>query len=268
MSGKRNGEAITIHSIKGKDNIFTVAFENGEKIEVSMDTFTDFHLYAGKRMALDEFDRLMTLVRQEEAYRLALKRLGHDLYSKYEMRIYLLGKGQDPLVIDEVINRLIAADLINDTRYATTFAEDVAELRLLGKNQVLFILRGKGIPSAILDKLSFPREKELDKAMRYAPLAEKRFRRTPKRKRTIKVIQALLRRGYDESVASEAAEACSMPDDPTLVQGQLEQTLTLAINKYARKYQGFELRQHVFAYLARRGYDYDDIKHACEEAGL
>lgn len=268
MSAKRSGESITILSIKGKDNIFTVAFEDGEKIEVSMDTFTDFHLYVGKRMPLDEFDRLMALVRQEEAYRLALKRLGHDIYSKYEMRAYLLGKGQDPRVIDEVINRLIDADLINDDRYATTFAEDVADLRLLGKNQVLFALHSKGIPSSILDKLSFPREKELEKAIRYAPLAEKRFRRTPKRRRMMKVIQALMRRGYDESVAVEAAESCAMPDDPAMMQSQLEKTLSLAITKYSRKYQGFELRQHVFAYLARRGYDYDDIKQACEEAGL
>lgn len=268
MSTSGNGNSIKLESIKAKNDVFTLSFANGEKLEIGIDTFTEFRLYAGKDLSLDEYDRLLSFARQDEAYRLALKRLGHDLYTKYEMREYLLSKGQDHEVVERVVNRLVESDLINDSRYAKTFADDVADLRLLGKNQIVFLLRSKGISSSILEKLDFPKEKELDKAIRFARVADKKYQRTPKAKRVQKLAFALLRRGFDDSIAFEAAESCATPDDPTLLQGELEKALRLAITKYQRKYRGYELRQRVFANLARRGYDYDDIKRACEEANL
>ena len=268
MSTSGNGNAIKLESIKAKNDVFILVFANGEKLEIGVDTFTEFRLYAGKDLSLDEFHRLLSFARQDEAYRLALKRLSHDLYTRREMSEYLLGKGQDHEVVERVVNRLVESDLINDARYAKTFAEDVADLRLLGKNQVIFLLRGKGISSSILEKIEFPREKELDKAIRFAKVADKKYQRTPKAKRVQKLAYALLRRGFDDSVAFEAAENCATPDDPALVQNELERALRVAIAKYQRKYQGYELRQRVFANLARKGYDYDDIKQACEEAKL
>ncbi len=268
MSANGSGNLITLQSIKSKDDTFVLIFLNGDKLEIGIDTFTEFHLYAGKDMSVEEYGRLVSYARQDEAYRLALKRLGHDLYTKREMREYLLGKGQDPEVVDKVINRLLEADLINDVRYATTFADDIADLRLLGRNQIVFVLRGKGISSSILDKIDFPREKELDKAVRYARVADKKHQHTPRNRRLQKIALSLLRRGFDDSVAFEAAEKCVTPDDPDRVQNELEKALNVAITKYSRKYKGFELRQHVFSYLARRGYDYDDIKQACEEAKI
>ncbi len=268
MSANGSGNTVTIESIKAKKNVFTLVFSNGDKMELSADTFTEFRLYAGKQMDWAEYERLIAFSRQDEAYRLALKRLSHDLYSKRDMREYLLGKGQDPRVVDLVLNRLIAADLINDKRYAVTFAEDIADLRLLGKNQIIFLLRGKGISPAILEILQFPREKELDKAIRFAQMGDKRYHRIPKNKRVQKLAYALLQRGFDESVAFEAAEKCATPDDPEVKQNELDKAVELAIAKYSRKYKDYDLRQHVYAYLARRGYDYDDIKQACEEAKL
>ena len=268
MSTNGSGKDIRLELVKAKDDTFVLGFANGDKIEIGMDTFTEFRLYAGKNLTLDEYDRLLSFARQDEAYRLALKRLSHDLYTKREMREYLFAKGQDPDVVEKVVNRLIESGLINDERYAKTFAEDVADLRLLGRNQIIFTLRGKGIAPSILDKLEFPREKELNKAIRFARVADKKYQRTPKAKRVQKVAYALLRRGFDDSVAFEAAEQCAAPDDPEMVQNELDRALQLAIAKYSRKYKGYELRQHVFAYLARRGYEYDDIKQACEEAKL
>ncbi|MBQ7250283.1 MAG: RecX family transcriptional regulator [Bacilli bacterium] len=268
MSEKRNGETVTILSIKVKDGRYTLSFSNGDKIEIGVDTFTEFHLYADKELNWDEYERLLAYARMDEAYRIALKRLSHDLYSKREMRDYLLGKGEDPQDVENVLERLVAADLVNDKRYATTFAEDVADLRLIGRNQILFTLRQKGISPSILEGLSFPREKELDKAMRYAKAADKKYHRTPKARRTLKISHALLRRGFDESVAFEAAEACASPDDQEAIKVDIKKAYENAFVKYSRKYQGYELRQHIFANLARRGYDYDDIREVCEEAGL
>ena len=268
MSANANGNSVIVSGIKSKENTFSITFDNGDKIEIGIDTYTEFHLYVGKEIAWEEYERFLSFARQDEAYRLALKRLGHDLYTRREMREYLLGKGQDPDVVEKVINRLVEADLINDARYAQTFAEDVADLRLIGRNQIVFVLRGKGIPPSILEKIDIPREKELDKALRFARVADKKYQKTPRSKRIQKVAYALLRRGFDDGVAFEAAETCAAEDNPETVQSELNKALNLAIVKYSRKYKGYELRQHVFAYLARRGYDYDDIKHACEEANI
>lgn len=265
MSARKSGETLTIVAIKAKGGNYAISFSNGDKLELGVDTFTEFRLYVDKRLDWDEYERLLSYGKMEEAYRLALKRLGRDSYSKREIKDYLLGKGEDPEIVEKVLDRLVGADLLNDERYAATFAEDVADLRLYGKNQVLFLLRQKGISPKIIERLSFPREKELDKATRYAKAADARYRRTPKGKRVYKIASALIRRGFEEGVAFEAASASATSDDPKEMKADLTKAMELAIAKYSRKYDGYDLRQHVYAYLTRRGYEYDDIRDAYEE---
>ena len=268
MSEKRIGENPKVVSVKVKGKEARVVLDNGEKIVLSVDSFTEFHLYEGKELDPGERTKIAVYASQDQAYDAALRLLGHESYSCAEMQRRLLSKGFEPRVVSSVIERLVSIGLLDDARYVKTYAEDVAELRLIGHNRVLYDLRAKGIGEDLLKDLAFPREKELAKAKDLAMALDRRYYRAPYAKRVLKINRALLERGYDESVAFEASKACAKADDPEVERAEIEKALQLATLKYSKKYQGYELSRRVYAFLVRKGFAYDAIKSIMEENDL
>lgn len=269
MSEKRIGdETWIVASVKAKKDGVRVSFSNGEKMVLSVDSFTEFHLYENKELSAEEVQRILDYSNMDQAYAQALRYLGHDLYSCAELRRKLLAKGYGPETVGDVIKRLLDAKLLDDRHYAEVFAFDVADLRLIGRTRIVYELRVNGIPDSIISSLEFPREAELDKATRLGESYNRRYVRTPHAKRVLKINQALLAKGFDESVAHEAATSVATPDDPDVERGELEKYFNLAKAKYERKYKDYDLRNRVFAYLVRKGFPYEDIKSYLEEQNL
>ena len=268
MSTKRTGSPLTVVSVKAKEREVKVLLSNGDKISLSVDSFTEFHLYAGKELTQEELDGITAYANQDEAYDKALRYLGRDSYSAAEIQRKLTAKGFEPGIIESVITRLTKAGLIDDVLFAKTFAQDVADLRLLGEHRILRDLRMKGVSESIIATLTFPREAELDKATRLASSLDRRYFRTPYGKRLLKIKHALIERGFDEDVVAEAANACVSPSDPNVEKAELDKAFALAYAKYSRKYEGYDLSQHILAALARKGFGYDEVKTILEEHDL
>lgn len=265
MSEKRTGETITVVSVVAKAKEVRVLLSNGEKLVLSVDSFTDFHLYAGKVLEGKELGRLQKYAGQDQAYNAALKYLSHDTYSSMELFRKLTSKGYDPIIVGPVVNRLTKAGLIDDRTFAHTYAYDVGDLRLLGHNRIVYDLRVKGIAEDILGELSFPREKELSKAKRYAEILDRRYYKLPHEKRVLKVNHSLLERGFDESICHEAATECVSAVNPEIERVELEKAYSIAEIKYSRKYEGYELTRHILAYLVRKGFTYEQAKKIVED---
>ena len=265
MSEKRIGENPTVLAVKVKAKQVRVTLSSGDKLLLSVDSFTEFHLYEGKELSEEDLHRINVFASQDQAYDAAIKMLGHDFYSCAEIKRRLYGKGYEPTVVTSVVDRLVALGLLDDARYAKVYAEDVGALRLLGHNHIVYDLRSKGISEDIIATLDFPREKELEKAKTHAAALDRRYYKVPYGKRLLKINHALLERGFDESVAHEAAQAMTTAIDPEVERSELEKAHALAMAKYAKKYQGYELSRHVFAYLARKGFPYETIKTFMED---
>lgn len=268
VSEKRTGEPLTVVSVKVKGREAKVSLSSGDKLVLSVDSFTEFHLYQGKELGEAELRRINELSRQDQSYDLAIKWLSHDSYSSAEIQRKLLAKGFDPSIVKAVVARLTELGLLDDARFARTYAEDVGDLRLLGHNHIIYDLRVKGIDEEILRSLSFPKEKELDKAKRYASVLDRRYYRAPYAKRLLKINRALMERGFDEAVAHEAAKEMASAPNPEIERGELEKSFGLAHAKYAKKYSGYELSRHIYASLVRKGFGYEEVKAILEENGL
>ena len=265
MSERKTGEPLTVVSVSAKAKEVRVLLSNGEKLCLSVDSFTDFHLYAGKALEEREYAKIPRFASQDDAYSAALKYLSHDSYASMELMRKLIGKGFDPSIVGSVINRLTKAGLLDDPLYARTYAHDVGELRLLGHNRIVYDLRVKGIAEDILSDLCFPREKELEKACRYAEQLDRRYYKTPHDRRVLKINHALMERGFDESIAHEASSQCVSAPNPEIEKMELEKAYAIAEIKYSRKYEGYELARHIYAYLVRKGFNYENAKRIVEE---
>ena len=265
MSEKRIGEPITVTTIKARKDGVKVVLSNGEKLVLSPDAYTEFRLYEGKELSSDELKRVMAYASQDDAYDLAIRYLSKESYCRNELLKKLVSKGYEYPVVLPVLKRLEESGLIDDEAYAKTFAEDVCELRLIGANRIYYELRVKGISEDIIAKLSFPKEKELEKANRYAASLDRRYYRTPYAKKKLKIHAALLARGFNDTVAYEASQSACSQSDPTVERVEIEKAYHLAEAKYSRKYDGYELRQHIYAALIRKGFPHDEVKARMEE---
>lgn len=265
MPKNTTGKA-TIKKIVYKKGGAVLVFSDKEKLTLSNNAFTDFHLYEGKEVTPLEKRKLEQAAESDEIYSYALRLLSHEVYSVHDLRAKLLLRFDDENAIRPIVFRLKKEGLLDDELYAKSYADELADLRLYGQNRVLFELRKHGIPEAYIRPLNFPHDKELDRAQRYLESADKRYRKIPSLAKKKKAIKALLDRGFSFEVAEEAS--ANLPaSDPEQEQDQLELAYNLTKAKYARKYEGYELKRRLVSYLLSKGYRYEDIIALSEKEG-
>lgn len=264
MLEKRTGENV-VSSVKVMPQGVKVVLSSGEKVILSLDTYTEFHLYVGKQLEPAEYQKILEYAGHDDCYVSALRYVGRDMYSKEEIARKLLAQGYAYSTVSEVINRLEEQKLIDDVAFARTYADDVGDLRLIGSQRIIYDLRSKGIDESILSSLPFPKEKEMEKAVRLATSLDRRYYRTPYAKRVLKINSILLNRGFDGTIAHEAAAQATSASDPGVERVELEKAYHLAEMKFSRKFTGYELKQRIYAALIRKGFPHDEVKEIMEE---
>ncbi len=263
MSLEETGKKI--QSIKFGKRKVLVRFADGDELSFSKNAFTEQPLYAEKVLSQDEYKALLVLASEDKITNAVLRYAVKELHTKHETIQYLYGKGADEKTAYRLINKLEEEGLINDELYATTYARDVAGVKLYGRNRVLFDLKHKGIGDEILSSLQFDELTELSKARKFAALANKKYAKNTNTKKMYKVTSALLRRGFDEHIAQEAARLEFVMGDPELELERLKAEAQRVKARYSKKYHGYDLTRRVALSLARKGYPYEDIKAALEE---
>lgn len=257
---KRNGKVITKISGSSKKKKITVFFGE-EKIEVSQDVFSDYYLYVGKELTSKEYKDLVFKIKQDSLYQYALSLAIKCCYSTYEIIVKLKAKASEEQSIRDIITRLKKAGLLDDKQFALDYKE-LKESELYGKNRIKDdLLHKKVIDPSIVNSLKF--SNELEHAKKAAEAIEKRLEKYPYNAKISKGIEALERRGFSYDIASKAVERYKK--DQRFENKQLKITGETLLKQYKRKYSGYDLRQHMFAALARRGYNIESINQYLEE---
>ncbi len=240
-----------------KKKTFEVSF-GLEKVSLSIDSFTDHYLYVGKEIDEKEFLEIKRGAENEEIYKYALKLALTGSYSSFEAKEKLKKKTSNP---NEIINKLKERGLLDDEEFAKEYKEE-KERQLYGANRIKDdLLHKKMIPLSIVDSLKF--EDEEENARKLLSSYEKRFSSFPLEEKKRKTIEVLLRKGFSRGVAIKLSS--SLTEDKEKCQARLEKDYELLYKRYQNKYDGYNLRNHIYQALLRRGYEQDSIKEIMEE---
>ena len=258
MPSARAGKRLEKISWKAKKA--TLTFDDDEKIFLSENAFSEFRLYVGKEIPSLELRKIKDLAALDDLYNYALKLLSARNYTSYEIRTKLAVKCDEVESVRKVIFRLKKNGLLDDEGYARMYLEDAYDVKLIGEKKIRFELDKRGISPEIMANLPFSYEKEVKAAKRFAGILEKRYVCVPNGAKRQKIMNSLLLRGFSHSVANEATLEIKNNEaqDEVLL---LEKEYNKAKARYARKYQGYELRQKLTAYLLGKGYRYEDIRN-------
>ena len=194
------------------------------------------------------------------AYRNALRKLSMKDYSTKQMKDSLLRKYElSEYQLYTVMNKLNELGLLNDRKY-TISRISVLKDSLMSKKAIFNKLIKEGISKEIIDELYVgDDENELlkcrKKALKYQILIKGKS--INHKKQTI--LTKLVTDGFElemvKSVINELDFSKEILVEDELLKIQTEK----AYNKYRTKYEGYELRNHIFNYLASKGFNLEAI---------
>lgn len=177
-----------------------VEVDRGRFASLAADDLELLELRIGAPISRAAFARLQELADLEAAHRAALRALARRAHARFDLRRRLLQKQHPPAAVDGALDRLAAASLLDDARFAADYAAAKA-YRGRGPARLIRDLLALGIDRRVAEEAvqTSLADEGIDPTRAVRALAEKRARQlaglpAPVRKRRLTAF--LVRRGF------------------------------------------------------------------------
>ena len=124
-----------------------------------------------------------------------------------ELRSVLERKRVEPEAIDQVVDQLQAAGLLDDARFAQRFAEDKRTLERWGNERIERELHRRGVPPELVEAATRGRQRQEEMRSALALLAERVPHPPVSDRERDRAWRLLVRKGYGAELAYEAVRA-------------------------------------------------------------
>ena len=252
-----------IKSIKVSKDHVTLSFMKREKLQISKEAYLSSYLYEGKSLSQKDINKLIEITSQSTLLNYALKLISKKHYSERKLKEKLKAKEDNYSLINGVINKLKANNLIDDK----ALMEDLIawdDERKFGKNKTIKHLKDQGIPEDIIIKAKFPLSSEVRKAKALLPKLEKKYAKYAFESKKKHIFNALISQGYEIEVAKQVI-GLTKKDQPKKEKEKLTNDFLKIKRRYENKYEGYELRKRIYAALLNKGYKSNEIRTVLEE---
>ena len=232
---------------------------------ITEDTIVRFMLSRDKVISKEELTEIQDFAQFSYGKNLALYHLSFKARTEKEVRDYLVKYEIDDKTIPQVIQALKEENWINDRQYAYSIINANQLSGDKGPYLLTQKLTQKGVAKSTIDDVL----KDFDYTEVAQRVAEKLLKKytgkLPARALQDKIIQNLTNKGFSYADAKSAFDDLDSKVDQETTQELIFKELDKQYAKYARKYEGYELKQRLTQVLARKGYDFSDIASALRE---
>ncbi len=168
-------------------------------------------LRIGEELSDAEIANLKAADELKKAHEKSLDFLAPRPRSEAELRRYLRKRQFSAPVVDEVLERLKLAALVNDETFASFWVENRTRFRPRGRRALVHELRQKGVPAAIIATALATYDEE-DTAERCAHQQARRLTHLPPQQFQKRLSQRLARRGFPYEIIRDIVARYSSPD--------------------------------------------------------
>lgn len=198
----------------GKITALTRQKRNPDRINVFIDDsfafglaeITAAYLHVGQTLSPDEIEKLQRTDQVEKAKDAAIRYIEYRPRSMDETRRHLRKKAYPEAVIEQVLERLAAVDLLNDAAFARYWLEQRETFKPRSKIALQQELRQKGIERSLIDEIVAGVD-ELAAATRAVEAKARRWGTLPEPQFRQKLGGFLQRRGFGYAIVREVTEA-------------------------------------------------------------
>ena len=232
---------------------------------ITEDTIVRFMLSKDKVVSKEELIEIQGFAQFSYGKNLALYHLSFKARTEKEVREYLNKYDIEEKIISQVIANLKEDNWINDRQYAYSIINANQLSGDKGPYVLAQKLSQKGITKSTIEEVL----KDFDFSEVAQRVAEKLLKKyngkLPARALQDKIIQNLTNKGFSYPDTKSAFDDLDSQVDQETTQELIFKELDKQYTKYARKYEGYELKQRLTQVLARKGYDFSDIASALRE---
>jgi regulatory protein len=201
-------------------------------MSVTLDVAAAEKLAVGQAISPERLERLHRAEELQRVYESALRFLSYRPRSAREVEMRLRKKGHAPEEIDAVMERLRKQRYIDDAEFARFWVSNRMSFSPRGPRLLKSELRQKGVPQDVVDTV----------------LAEQAEAQEEAEQRAEEVAEIWGReRGDEPAPGTDLANALALAEKKMRVYGRLDPQTA---------------RRRLFAFLMRRGYDYETVNSA------
>lgn len=240
---------ILVKQKRNKYEVFTSIDETG--IIFTEDEIVINRIIKGATYTLEQWEQIKNKHEQSLLYEKALKYISYKPRTILEVTNHLKELSDDINSINQIIEKLIKLDFLNDTRYAYSYLESSIRTGN-GPIKISHELHNKGIEEKIIKEvlLTYTTEQQIDVAYNVSIKHLKLLDKYPMRKQKELLSQKLLRSGFNYSIINQVIPLMSFNSD------NMEQ-LEKDYEKISKKTND---KNKIIQHLLQKGYEYSDIK--------
>lgn len=246
------------------NDIVKLTLENKmhEEIKLSL-SVDDYYNYGFRKDSLLS-SKTVNQIKEDEtvvlAYRNALRKLGMKDYSIKQMKDSLKNKYElTNYQIDCVIEKLKSNGLLNDSKYTLSRINFFKEI-LMSKRAIFNKLIKEGISKELIQELYVEDfENEFKNCERKALKYQETVRGKSLNAKKQTILSKLVNDGFNIEDAKTVVSKLDFAKEILIEDDLLKVEAQKAYNRYRKKYDGYELRNHVFNYLANKGFNLESI---------
>ena len=256
---------MKITKLEKKKHLYLMELDHQQTSYITEDTIVRFMLSRDKVISKEELTEIQDFAQFSYGKNLALYHLSFKPRTEKEVREYLKKYDIEDTIASQVIANLKDENWINDRQYAYS----IINVNQLSGDKGPYVLTQKLAQKGIAKSTIEDVLKDFDYTEVAQRVAEKLLKKyqgkLPARALQDKVIQNLTNKGFSYADAKSAFEDLDSQVDQETTQELIFKELDKQYPKYARKYEGYELKQRLTQVLARKGYDFSDIASALRE---
>ena len=260
----------TVTDVLVKDStvqLYLISNHGEEKrLQVSLDDYYEMGIRKGGVLVSSQAEELEYRQNGALAYQRCLRKLAVHDRTRKEIYDWLSKNTKcDISTINDIVERLEDKGYLNDERYC---AETIEKMKasLAGHDKIVRFLRKKGIPVEMIEeKLSARKDDEAENARAYAKKIMNAHRNDSVQKTKNTIRSKMIAQGYSSDLAETTVSSLDFAKAETNETENLRKCAWKAKRRYARKYNGSELRNRVFRYCATQGYTSADIYAVIDE---
>jgi len=162
-------------------------------------------LQVGQELNEEKIAEMVAADGREVAYTRALRLLNQQDRSERDIRQHLLRHDIPEEIVDEVMERLVRAGLVDDERYAQNWVENRSEFRPRSRRALAYELKLKGISKEAVD-LALVQVDEGQLAYQAARKQARKLQQLPRVEYRQKMLAFLARRGFSYETSAPVTD--------------------------------------------------------------
>ncbi|RNB59787.1 RecX family transcriptional regulator [Brevibacillus gelatini] len=204
----KGGQITAVHRDYKQKQRYHIDLDGEYAFTVHEDILIKYNLFKGTQVDEAFYGEVLVAEEKHKAYLGALKYLGLRPRTRSQLHAYLLEKGFDTRVADEICQRCEEQGYIDDEAFAKQWVEERLRLKPRSSYMLRMELAQRGVDKSIAEDAvqGISREAELEAARALVEKKARRIAGAPNRDEERKLLSMLMRKGFAHSIIQQIRE--------------------------------------------------------------